>query len=285
MAVEATEVGREGGRALRTAGWYLLLIVLAGIVLFPVYMTFVRAISTPVSYINEGTPIYPVDVQWDVFQRAFSDGGLGEATMISLVVTLAITASQVITSALAAYAFVFLRFPLKNVLFALFMATLLLPLEVTFIANVQTVRNDFGWGDSIQGLVVPFMATAFGTFLMRQGFRGIPPEIRDATRLDGYGHLKFLWKFAIPLTKPVIASFTVISFLGAWNQYLWPRAIIDNPDNQTLQIALQTLANGTPEQANIAVAGALIAAVPILFLLIFFQRHIVRGLTAGAVKG
>jgi sn-glycerol 3-phosphate transport system permease protein len=179
---------------------------------------------------------------------------------------------------------VFLRFPLKRVIFAVLMATLMIPIEVTIIANVQFVRQ-IGWNDSLQGLVAPFLATALGTFLIRQGFLGVPDEIRDATRLDGYGHLRFLWRIAIPLTRPVIASFTVISFLGAWNQYLWPRAIIDTERQQTLQIALQRLATTNVEASNVIVAGALLAGLPILVLLIFFQRHIVRGLTAGAVKG
>ena len=134
-------------------------------------------------------------------------------------------------------------------------------------------------------MAVPFMATALGTFLIRQGFLGIPADIRDATRLEGYGHWAFLWKFAVPLTRPVIASFTVISFLTAYNQYLWPRAVITDTDNwATMQIALRGLTS-TPETSNIAVAGALVAAIPIVVLLILFSRQIVQGLTAGAVKG
>ena len=96
------------------------------------------------------------------------------------------------------------------------------------------------------------MATALGTFLIRQGFLGVPSEIRDATRLEGYGHWSYLWRFAVPLTRPVIASFTVISFLGAWNQYLWPRAVVTDSDNwSTIQIALRDL-TATPETSNIA---------------------------------
>jgi len=280
-----SDAPRAAGRApLRLTATYLVLIVLAALVLFPVYMTLVRALSTPVAHIDAGSPPYPVRPQWDVFSRALRDGDLLGAAGRSLVMTSIITAVQVATSCLAAYAFVFLRFPLKRVVFAVYMATLMIPIEVTIIANVQFIRQ-IGWNDSMQGLVAPFLATALGTFLIRQGFLGVPDEIRDATRLDGYGHLRFLWRIAIPLTRPVIASFTVISFLGAWNQYLWPRAIIDTERQQTLQIALQRLATTNVESSNVIVAGALLAGLPILVLLIFFQRHIVRGLTAGAVKG
>jgi sn-glycerol 3-phosphate transport system permease protein len=219
-----------------------------------------------------------------VWNTGWDAGDLGPAMRRSLVITVLITVCQVVTSVLAAYAFAFLRFPFKNLLFAVFMATMLLPLEVTLLANVQTIR-ELGWVNSNAALVLPFAATAFGTFLIRQGFKGVPPEIRDATRLDGYGHMTFLWRFAVPLTRPVIASFTVISALGAWNQYLWPQAVIDDSRYQTAQIKLKTISGAEIATANQGVAAALIVAVPVVLLLIAFQRQIIRGLTAGAVKG
>lgn len=219
-----------------------------------------------------------------VFNRGWDQGNLGPAMGRSLVITVLITVAQVLTSILAAYAFAFLRFPAKPLVFALFMGTLLLPLEVTLLANVQTIR-ELGWINSNAGLVLPFGATAFGTFLIRQGFRGVPPEIQDATRLDGYGHMGFLWRFAVPLTRPVIASFTVISALGAWNQYLWPQAVIDDSRYETAQIALKSIVGTEVANANVGVAAALIVALPVVLLLVAFQRQIIRGLTAGAVKG
>jgi sn-glycerol 3-phosphate transport system permease protein len=219
-----------------------------------------------------------------VWNRGWDQGDLGPAMTRSLVITVLITVVQVVTSILAAYAFAFLRFPAKTLIFALFMGTLLLPLEVTLLANVQTIR-ELGWINSNGALVLPFAATAFGTFLIRQGFRGVPPEIQDATRLDGYGHMSFLWRFAVPLTRPVIASFTVISALGAWNQYLWPQAVIDDSQYQTAQIRLKSIVGTEVANANVGVAAALIVAIPVVLLLVAFQRQIIRGLTAGAVKG
>jgi sn-glycerol 3-phosphate transport system permease protein len=219
-----------------------------------------------------------------VWNQGWDQGNIGPAMGRSFTLTVLITVAQVVTSILAAYAFAFLRFPFKSLVFALFMATLLLPLEVTLLANVQTIR-ELGWINSNAGLVLPFAATAFGTFLIRQGFRGVPPEVHDATRLDGYGHMGFLWRFAVPLTRPVIASFTVISALGAWNQYLWPQAIIDDDRQQTSQLALKNIVGTEVANSNIAIAAALIVALPVLLLLIAFSRQIIRGLTAGAVKG
>jgi sn-glycerol 3-phosphate transport system permease protein len=220
----------------------------------------------------------------ETWSRGWDQGDLGPAMVRSFVVTVLITACQLVTSILGAYAFAFLKFPFKNVVFAFFVATMLLPLEVTLLANVQTIR-ELDWINTNQGLVLPFAATAFGTFLIRQGFRAVPPEIQDATRLDGYGHLAFLWKFAVPLTRPVIASFTVISALGAWNQYLWPQAVIDSDSSQTAQIRLRSIVGTEISNANTGIAAALLVAVPVVLLLIAFQRQIIRGLTAGAVKG
>lgn len=268
----------------KKAGWYAVLSALSLLVLFPVYMTIVRALSTPAIYVREGLPVYPVGIQWDVWVRAFQLGDLGPKILISTVVTVVIVALQLTTSILAAYAFAFLDFFAKRVVFILFMATLMLPVEVTLIPNAQTVRG-LGWFNSYPGLTIPFLATAFGTFLIRQGFMGIPRDLRDASQLDGFGHLAFLRRVAIPVTRPVIASFAVISFLGAWNQYTWPRAVTTESRWETIQIGLKSVASSTVDQSNIGFAAAIIAALPVLALLIFLQRHLIRGLTAGAVKG
>ncbi|MEI7592289.1 MAG: carbohydrate ABC transporter permease [Actinomycetes bacterium] len=268
----------------KKTAWYIGLSLLSIVVLFPVYMALVRALSRPVSYIKAGQPLYPVDIEWGIFARAWSLGDLGAKMSVSVVMTVVIVLAQLLTALLAAYAFTFLRFPFRRLLFALFIATLMLPIEVTLIPNVQTIR-DLHWLNSYPGLVGPFLATAFGTFLIRQGFSGIPRDLRDASQLDGFGHLAFLRRVAVPVTRPVIASFAVIAFLGAWNQYTWPRAVITEGRWETIQIGLKSLSAAKVEESNIGLAAALLAAVPILLLLIFLQRQLIRGLTAGAVKG
>jgi sn-glycerol 3-phosphate transport system permease protein len=278
MAVDETQAG------WKKVTWYVILTALSILVLFPIYMTLVRALSTPAVYVREGQPLYPVSIEWNVWSRAWDLGNLDQKIIVSAVVTVIIVVGQLVTSVLAAYAFAFLEFPLKRVLFLVFMATLMLPIEVTLIPNVQTIR-ELGWLNSYQGLSVLFLATAFGTFLIRQGFMGVPRDLRDASQLDGYGHLSFLWRIAIPVTRPVIASFAVISFLSAWNQYTWPRAVVTEGRWETIQIGLKSLSAATVEQSNVALAAAIIAALPVLGLLIFLQRHLIRGLTAGAVKG
>lgn len=278
-------MGAEAPRARwKQAAWYVVLTGLSVVVLFPVYMTVVRALSTPRSYFEQGTPVTPVDVQWDVWFRAFTEGDLGRKFAVSTVVTVVVVAAQLVTSVLAAYAFTFLEFPGRRALFVTFMATLMLPIEVTLIPNIETMR-DLDWLNSFRGLTAPFLATAFGIFLLRQGFLGIPRDLRDAATLDGYGHLAFLRRVALPVTRPVVASFAVVSFLSAWNQYTWPRAVVSESDWETVQIGLRSLSARTVDESNIALAAALLAALPVLVLLVFLQRNLIRGLTAGAVKG
>ena len=282
MANESSATRRR--TRVSVAGWYLLLTGLSLIILFPVWMTIVRALSEPFIYIEEGQPLYPVSIDWGVFSTAWSDGALGRSMALTLLVTAIITVFQLVTSVLAAYSFAFVRFPFKNTLFVVLLASLLLPVEVTLIANVRTIR-ELGWLDSAQGLSAPFLASAFGIFLIRQGFLGVPSELRDAARIDGFGHFAFLRRVAIPVNRPIIASFTLITALAAWNQYLWPRTATTQERWETIQVTLRSISVQRPERFNVGVAAAIIASLPILALLVVFQRQIIRGLTAGAVKG
>ena len=279
-------------RRWRNLGWYVLLTALSILVLFPVYMTFIRAISGGAASLFQKKPsLLPVATDWSSFIDAFREGDLGAPLLRSLLVTAIIVVAQTVTSTMAAYAFAFLEFPLKKVLFALVMGTLLLPIEVTLIANVQTMFDldlinvtDPTFGRTLTALTIPFLATALGVFLIRQGFLGIPHDLLDAARLDGYSDMAFLWKIAVPVTRPIVGSFIVISFLGAYNQYVWPRFAVKSNDYDTIQIALRNFLTDNPNQLNWGFAAALIAAVPVLVLLLVFQRQLVRGLTAGAVK-
>jgi len=291
MATESIDVVNDTPpsaprRRIRVAdiGWYVVLTALSLIVVFPIYMLILRALSNPLAYVAQGQPLHPVDVEWDVFAKAFTEADLGRAMGLSLVVTVIIVAVQLFTAVLAAYAFAFLDFPGKKLMFIIIIGTLLLPIEVTLIANIETIRG-LSWLNSLQGLTVPFLSTAFGIFLIRQGFMGVPRDLLDASQLDGYSHFRFLFRVAAPMTKPIIGSFVVIAFLGAWNQYVWPRFATDQRKWQTVQVALRSIGTDRVDRLNIGFAAAILAALPLLALLIFFQRQMIRGLTAGAVKG
>lgn len=285
MAATASSLPRRrGSRRGRVALRYGGLVTAAVVVLFPIYCAAVIAVQPASRLLEFPGILIPTDPDLSTFGDAFDRGHLGRYLVNSAVVSVIITLGQVVTSVLAAYAFAFLRFRGKSLVFTLFLATLMVPAEVTIVANLQTV-DSLGWRDSFQGLTAPFLAFAFGTFLIRQTFLGIPTELRDAAALDGYGHWGFLRQVAVPLARPAIAALGLFSFLLAWNQYLWPLLITEDADMRTVQIGLKSLASGRVDELNLVMAGTVVAALPILLLLLAFQRNLIRGLTSGAIKG
>ena len=194
------------------------------------------------------------------------------------------TVGQVVTSLMAAYAFAMLRFPGRDVLFVIVLATLLVPLEATVVVNRLTVDR-LGWLNSYEGLIVPFLASAFGIFLLRQALLSLPKDLRDAALIDGVGHFGFLRHIAIPLLRPTLAALAALAFLGTWNAYLWPSLITTEEDWNTVQAGLRQLKAQALDAPNLVMAGTIIAAIPIAVALLVFQRQLIRGLTAGAVKG
>jgi sn-glycerol 3-phosphate transport system permease protein len=186
---------------------------------------------------------------------------------------------------MAAYAFSFLRFPLQGLLFVAVLATLLVPAEVTVVINERTA-DSLGWINSYQGLIIPSLASTFGVFLVRQVFLQLPGELREAAALDGVGHLRFLWEVAAPLSRPTLGALGLFTFLGTWNAYLWPSQVIrGDRSHETIQIGLERLKNSDISKINLVTGGLVVAALPIFVMLVAFQRQLVRGLTAGAVKG
>jgi sn-glycerol 3-phosphate transport system permease protein len=282
MSVDARALHRR--KVWGKVGRYALLTVLAVIVLFPIYITIVNSLLPAVDITKQPPKFFPTDPQWSSYSDAWSAGHMGTYLKNSFIVTFIITVGQVLTAILAGYAFAFLRFPLKRTLFVVFLATLMVPFEVTIVTNVTTISN-LDLYNTYAGLAVPFLATGFGAFLMRQAFLTLPHDLRDAAALDGYGHWRFLWRVAVPLARPAVAALTVFAFLAAWNQYLWPLLITKDDKLRTVQIGLKQLQQVSIDQVNITFAGAIIAVVPLVILLLFFQKQLVRGLTAGAVKG
>ena len=292
--------GWDDPTGLRRIGRYVLLIVISVVVLFPVYTTIVAALKPGDEVIDD--PLLPTAFTLDVLREAWTSGRLGTYLVNSFVVAIVITAVQVVTSLLSGYAFAYLRFPGRKVAFLIFLATLLVPLEATVVVNLDTVSavwdlpswipfvggdrwTPFGGPNTYRALVVPFLATAFGTFLMRQALLALPGDLRDAARIDGVGHLGFIRHVALPLVRPTVAALALFSFLASWNQYLWPSLIVTDEDRHTVQSGLRLLSKSNLDAPNLVMAGTVIAAIPIMVILILFQKQLVRGLTAGAVKG
>lgn len=272
------------GRLARKGARYLLLTGAAIIVAFPIYITIVNALLTPQQIAARPPTLFPLHPLWGSFSQAFGQAHLGIYLRNSAIMTVAITAAQLLTSVMAGYAFAFVRFPFRRAVFILCLATMMVPAEATIVPNRQTIVS-FGWFNTFAALIVPFVASGIGTFLFRQAFLGVPRELRDAATLDGYGHLRFLVRIVLPLNRPMLAAFGIYSFLGAWNQYLWPLIVTDTTSTRTVQIGLKQLSALNVDQSNVIFAGTLLAALPIFVLLFAFQKQLVRGLTAGALKG
>lgn len=271
-------------RRVRLAGRYLLLTVLAVIVLFPLYITVVNSLLRPDQIASRPPALFPTDPQWNAYSEAWTGGHMGRYLLNSAIVTTCIMVGQVLLAILAAYAFAFLEFPGRGVLFIVFLTTMMIPFEVVFFTNYQTVA-DLGLLNTYGGLVLPFLATGFGAFLLRQAFLTVPGELRDAAALDGYGHWRFLWRVAVPLARPTVAALSVFAFLSAWGQYLWPLIVTDDDHARTVQVGLAQLRREALNDINVTFAGVVLASIPLVILLLVFQRQLVRGLTAGAVKG
>jgi sn-glycerol 3-phosphate transport system permease protein len=268
----------------RKVGRYALLIFVAFIVLFPIYAALMQSLKSGPDAIDHPKSLLPINFTLDTLRAAWRIGDLGRLMLNSVVVAVAVTVGVIVTSLLSAYAFAFLDFPGKATVFILFLATLLVPAELTVVVNQRTV-DSLGWINSYQGLIVPLLATTFGTFLVRQVFLTVPKDLREAASLDGVGHFRFLWEVAMPLCRPTLGALALFTFLGTWNQYLWPQAITTDDAHRTIQIGLERLKIGDISRLNLVTAGTVIAALPIFVVLVVFQRQLVRGLTAGAVKG
>jgi sn-glycerol 3-phosphate transport system permease protein len=292
LAIVAAKARPHAAYIARVVNRYVLLTLIAVIVLFPIYITIVNSLLEPDRIAARPPTLFPSSPDWSSYSNAWNAGHVGAYLRNSFIVTVIIVAGQLITSILAAYAFAFLEFPFKRILFVLFLTTMMIPFEVVFFTNLDTVSSlgdvpgigKYIGFNTYGALALPFLATGFGAFLIRQAFLSLPRDLRDAAALDGYGHMRFLARVAVPLSRPAIASLALFSFFAAWNQYLWPLVVTDE-SHRTIQVGLKFLRGASLDQINTTFAGTVLAAIPLFILLLVFQKQLVRGLTAGAVKG
>jgi ABC-type glycerol-3-phosphate transport system permease component len=270
-------------KVAKKASTYILLVVAALLVLFPLLFSLSLAL--------QGETIAPAlipDVRkldFRVFAQAFSkEKHLGRWILNSFVVSVAVTLGQLITSALAAYALANLRFPAKSFFFFVFLGTLMIPWESTIIPNYLAITS-WGWKDTYQGLIVPFLSSGFGIFLLRQYFLTIPRDLYEAAVIDGCGRTRYLWSILLPLSRPALGTLAVYAFLNTWNQYYWPLLVTDSTEWRTTQVGIAVFRSSEIAVYNLQMAATLIVLFPTLLLLILGQRQLVRGLTEGAVKG
>jgi len=196
----------------------------------------------------------------------------------SLIVALVVTAGQVFTSALAGYAFARLRFPGRRLLFYIYLGSLMVPHQVTLVPSFLLLRW-LGIIDTYYALTLPFLAGAFGAFLMRQAFLGIPQSLEDAARIDGCGRFRILFQVMLPLVRPSLMTLAIFVFLWQWNSLLWPLIVTQSPAMRTLPVGLAALKTELGTDWPLLMAANTLAALPVLLLFFLAQRRFIRGLT------
>ena len=226
---------------------------------------------------------FPEEIHLENFSRAWRFAPFGRFYVNSILVAVSITMSQVVTSALAGYVFARVRFPGRNVIFYMYVATLIVPTQVTMLP-LFLMMNELKWINTYEGLIMPFLANAFVVFFLRQFFSTIPMELEDAAKIDGCGRTRFILRVLLPLSRPALASIGLFTFLGQWNSYIWPLIITNSTRMRTLPIGLRYFVEESGAQYNYMMAAALITVAPVVLLFFLAQRQFIESIARTGVK-
>ena len=226
----------------------------------------------------------PSKFHFENYVRAFQAAPFGRYYLNSLIVACTVTLGQLITCSMAAYAFARLQFKGRDVLFYIFLGTMMIPYQVTMIPSFM-VLYWLGWVDSYQAMIVPGLASAFGTFLLRQFFLTIPKELEEAAYIDGCGKFRVLWQIIIPLSKPALATLAIFTFMGTFNDFIWALIVVNSDHLRTVQLGLAIFRDRYITDWDLLMAGSVMATLPILIVFFFAQKYFIKGITLSGIKG
>jgi len=281
----ATLVQRRPPVKPSRVGIYLALVAIGLIIILPLVWVFLTSFKSDFDAISRpGNPI-PAPFSGEAYRTLAS----GQEPMFrwflnSMAAACIQTALIMVTASMGAYALARLEFRGKKLIFGAIVSTLLVPPVIFLIPNYLIVQH-LGWLDSLWAITVPGAAGAFGIFFLRQFFISLPPEIEEAARLDGAGDFRIFFSIVLPLSRPALATLAVLSFLANWNDFLWPIYVLLSPNKLTLQTGLNVLSGAWATHYGVVMAGAVIAAVPVLILFSIAQRQIVESVASSGVKG
>ena len=310
-AVEVAAPRRRRRRWKPTRGVRYLVLIVGAIIFVAPFMYMVTASFQPLdrmfSYPPQWLPLDPTLDNYEQFlglkketeaRAATAAPDVGRWLFNSAFVAVTVTILQLFFCSLAAYAFAKRKFPMRNFLFFLGLATLMIPGQVTLIPVYLVLKhmplfggNDIngfgghGWLNSYWGLIVPHMVSPFGIFLMRQYMKSIPDELLDAARIDGAGEFRIFWRIVMPLSLPALAALGIFTFQFFWDDFFWPLIIIDTPELYTLPLGLALFVVRNRTVWSVLMAGSVIATVPVIIVFLIFQRHFVRGIALSGLKG
>lgn len=190
----------------------------------------------------------------------------------------------IVTSTLAGYAFARMHFPGRDILFMVLLATMIIPFEVTLVPNFIIVTN-LHWANHYEAMTIPFMASAFSIFLLRQFFREIPQDLYDAAVLDGAGHFRFLLAIVVPLSRPALITSALLTFLGSWNSLMWPILVTNNPQIRPIQVGIASFITDAGTQEQLLLAAVTISIIPIVIIYLILQRWFIEGIASVGIRG
>jgi len=277
---------RSLGETLGTAAVYALLIVLALLWLAPFYLMLRNALMTQAEISSFEWRWWPAAPQWGNFRLLFEDptAPMDSGLRISAIIAVANLIFQTLFASMAGYALARLPVRGREVVFFLILGTVMVPAAVTFVPTYVVVAN-LGGVNTLWGLIVPTLFSAFSTFLFRQYYLDFPAEIEEAGRLDGLSYLGVYWRLMLPNSRGILAALGVLSFIYSWNAFLWPLVIGQNPSSWTVQIVLSTYLTAQTINVPMLFAGALVGAAPLVVVFLILQRQIVEGVRLSGVKG
>jgi multiple sugar transport system permease protein len=285
MATMQTALARpRRGPAISATAAYVILLVLAFFMLAP-FAYMVTTAFKPASQAYQ----YPIQwlpnpIQWSNFPAALDRLTL-RAFLNSFIFTTLIVLGQGLVTTMGGFAFARLEFPFRNALFLAYLGTMMIPFQVTMIPTFLIVAR-LGWQDTYQGLIVPILASgAFGTFLFRQFFLTVPAELGDAAVVDGATPIDIYWRIYLPLSKPALTAYGVITALSAWNMYLWPLIVTQSPELRTLTLVIAQLSGQMNAELHVMMAAVTICLIPIFVVYVIGQRFFVEGIAMSGLKG
>ena len=265
-------------------GIYICLMIGAVFILLP----FIWMISTSLKPSNEVLLMppkwIPSEIMWENYKIAFQSAPFKRYFINSVFVTVMVTAGELITTILAAFAFSNLNFRGKDLLFSILIATMMVPSEILIIPNFVTLSN-LGWIDTYKALIIPWCASVFSIFLLRQYFLGIPKQLYYAAKLDGCSNIKYLFLIMVPIAKPAIITLVILKMIGSWNSFMWPLIMTNSDHMRTLPVALSAFSSEAGVSYNLLMAAATMIIVPVFIIYLFLQKHIVAGISRTGIKG
>ena len=263
---------------------YALLTVLMVVVIAPFVWMILGSFKTQGELLQSPPTWWPQTATLDNYTQLFSRLNFKQYFFNSTVVAVCVTAGNLLFCSMLGYALAMLDFKGKRILFLVVMGTLMIPGVAMFVPLFVLVAN-LGLIDTLPGLILPFLATPFGVFLMRQFFLGLPRDLLDAGRVDGAGELRIFRQIFLPLAGPALATLGILTFLGSWNNFLWPLVVAQQEKTYTLPVALALYSTGqNSTQYGLLLAGATVVVLPVLAIFLIFQRRVIEGIATTGIK-